>query len=74
VYSTDLSDETADLKILFRLTNLTGQGGRDAMSTFTADNFALTPEPSSFVLLVTGGLLLGGSSLFRRRQQRKMRG
>jgi len=73
VYSTDLSDNTADLKILFRLTNLTGQDGRDAMSTFTAGTFALTPEPSSFVLLVTGGLLLGGSSLARRRQ-RKARG
>ena len=56
VFSTDLNDPTADLKILFRMTNLTGQGGRDAMPTFTASNFEFTtvPEPSS-VLIMTAG-------------------
>jgi hypothetical protein len=39
VYSTDLSDNNADLRILARMLNLTGQAGRDAMTTFTAANF-----------------------------------
>jgi hypothetical protein len=40
VYSTDLSDNTADLKIVARMVNLTGQTGRDEMAKFTAANFA----------------------------------
>ena len=59
VYSTDLSDNTADLKILFRMVNLSGQGGRDALPTFTAANFALVPEPSSYLLMMVGVLLAG---------------
>jgi hypothetical protein len=47
VFSTDLNDNTADLKIIARLTNLTGQAGRDAFPTFSAANFALVPEPAS---------------------------
>jgi hypothetical protein len=39
VFSPDLNDNTSDLKVLFRMTNLTGQAGRDAMATFTAANF-----------------------------------
>jgi hypothetical protein len=35
-FSTDLSDNTADLKILFRMTKLTVQPGPDAIPTFTA--------------------------------------
>jgi hypothetical protein len=58
VFSTDLNDSTADLKILFRMTNLTGQGGRDAIPTFTAANFAITvPEPSTLLLLLAAGVL-----------------
>lgn len=57
VFSTDLNDNTADLKILFRMTNLTGQGGRDAIPTFTASNFALVPEPSTFLMTAAGVLL-----------------
>lgn len=49
VYSTDLSDATADLKILFRMTNLTGQPA--ALADFTAANFELVPEPSSLALM-----------------------
>ena len=45
VYSTDLNDNTADLKILFRMTNLTGQDGRDAIPTFTKSNFEITQGP-----------------------------
>ena len=51
VFSTDLSDNTADLKVLARMTNLTGPPGRDALQTFTTTNFGLpdraapVPEP-----------------------------
>ncbi len=54
VYSTDLSDNTADLKILARITNLTGESGRAALPTFTASNFTMVPEPSSLLLLALG--------------------
>jgi hypothetical protein len=70
VYSTDLNDNTADLKILFRMTNLTGQAGRDAIPSFSAANFELTtttPEPGTVVTLVSAGLLLAGYRLRRRR-------
>ena len=73
VYSTDLSDSTADLKILFRLENLTGQGGRDALPTFTAANFAFTsavPEPSTAMLTAGAFALLAGCGVRRRRRVR----
>lgn len=56
VFSPDLSDNTADLKILFRLTNLGGQAGRDAMPSFSADNFEITavPEPATLALVAFG--------------------
>src|SRR5688572_8113670 len=63
VYSTDLSDNTADLKILARLTNLTGDTGRAAMPTFTEENFALAPtaipEPATLSLMTLAGILSG---------------
>ena len=68
VFSTDLSDNTADLKILFRLTNLAGQQGRDAIPSFTADNFEITavPEPATLALVAFG--LASGISHARRRR------
>jgi hypothetical protein len=60
VFSTDLNDNTADLKVLARMLNLTGAGGRDAMQTFTASNFTFAtestsvPEPSTLLLLGAG--------------------
>jgi hypothetical protein len=77
VFSTDLNENTADLKILFRLTNLTGAGGRDAMSLFTASNFDLipddttaVPEPSTLLMTVAGTLGI----LRRARRRRQDRG
>lgn len=61
VFSTNLDDNTADLKILARLTNLTGPAGQAAMATFTAADFATVsavPEPSSMLVLAAGGAFL----------------
>jgi len=61
VYSSDLSDNTADLKILARMTNLTGVPGQDAMGQFTADKFAFAPavpEPATILLLGSGLALM----------------
>jgi hypothetical protein len=54
VYSTDLSSTDADLKILARMLDLNGAEGRNAMPTFTADNFAITatPEPASLFMML----------------------
>lgn len=72
VYSTDLNDNTADLKILFRLTNLTGDGGRLAIPTFTAANFDITtvPEPATLLLITTAGGFLAGRRAWRRKRMR----
>lgn len=61
VFSTDLSDNTSDLKVLFRMTNLTGQDGRDAVPTFTASNFdfVAVPEPSTVLMMAIGALGIG---------------
>lgn len=69
VYSTDLSDATADLKILARLTNLTGSTGRDALGDLSVRNFATStvnpppptsvPEPGTFAMLAAALLALG---------------
>lgn len=72
VYSTNLDDNTADLKILARMTNLTGQAGRDAFPTFTESNFAIepVPEPSSMLLMSAAGAFWACGYVLRRRQSR----
>jgi hypothetical protein len=71
VFSTDLSDNTADLKVLARMTNLTGQPGRDELANFTAANFAVqTPEPASALLLISGGAFWACRHALRRRRLR----
>lgn len=70
VFSTDLSDPTADLKILARLEAPTGQDAIDKLPLFSAANFALrldvvaVPVPMSLALLATA-VVFGG--LARRR-------
>jgi hypothetical protein len=59
VFSTNLSDNTSDLRILARLTNFVGVDGQTAMSTFTARDFrTAVPEPSTALLLSAAGLIV----------------
>lgn len=63
VFSTNLGDNTADLKIVARMTNFLGDPA--GMSRFTETNFSATPEPSS-LLLVAAGISLAGWRLRKR--------
>ena len=70
VFSTDLSDNTADLKILARVLNLNGQTGRNALPTFSASNFTMAsgvPEPSSLSMMAFGLVGVGGYFVRRNR-------
>ncbi len=44
IYSTNLNDPTADVKIVSRHTDLTGQAAIDALASFTAANFRFQGE------------------------------
>ncbi len=70
VYSTDLSSSDADLKVLARMLNLTGQDGRDALPGFAAANFRLTaaPEPSSLSMLGAFALIAPAYYVIRRKR------
>jgi hypothetical protein len=51
--------------------NLTGQGGRDAIPTFTAANFAITtatPEPSTFSMIMFVGAIGACCCIARRKR------
>lgn len=69
VYSTDLNDNTADLKIIARMTNLSGQAGRTAMSTFSSANFQVNNVPESgsalMLLLAVSAMMVGARGLGR---------
>jgi hypothetical protein len=69
VFSIDLSDGEADLKVLARITNLTGQSG--ALATFSAANFAMIPEPSSLLLVALPGALAASVRRLRSRRVRR---
>ena len=59
VFSTNLDDNTADLKILARVTNLTGPAGPGCVANFTAANFAtaLGAGAVEYAALTSGGAL-----------------
>ena len=65
VWSTDLNDPTADLKILARMTNFAGNPG--ALTSFGASNFAVTPVPPAALLMA--GPLIGAAVAWRRRRK-----
>lgn len=67
VFSTDLNSPDADLAILGRFNNLTGQS--NILPTIAASNFAPVPEPSTFVLTI-GGLAAACFMTRARRRQR----
>jgi hypothetical protein len=64
VYSTDLGDPTADLKVLARFTNLGGPAGQVALASVTAANFAI-PEPGLVLLMAAGA---AAAARYRRRR------
>ena len=78
VFSTDLSSNQADLKILARMLNLNGAAGRNALPNFTASNFEFTstvasPEPSTLSMMAQMGVL-GLVLLYLKRRRRQVRG
>jgi hypothetical protein len=64
VFTRDLGNPNADIAILARMDNLSGNFA--AMQTFSQANFAPVPEPST-VLLMSGGMLACVLALRRRR-------
>ena len=50
VYSSDLSDASADLRVLSRQTDLEGVDAIDALASFTADNFVFEDVPEAVSL------------------------
>lgn len=74
VFSTDLSSNTADLKVLARMLNLNGADGQNALRTFTPANFEFTnaggnaPEPASLFLM--GSALIAAACVLRRKRGR----
>jgi hypothetical protein len=71
VYSTNLSDNTADLKVLARMENFIGATGQASMANFTASNFRLAssvPESASnLIFLIAAGALAVAQRIFGRR-------
>ena len=69
VYSTNLDDPTADLKILARLTQPTGADAITAKADFGSQNFALAPvpEPETYAFMLSGLLTLGWVARRKRR-------
>ena len=67
VFSTDLSENTSDLKILARMINLTGQP--ESLASFSEANFNVNavPEPSSMWLTAAGAMSVFGFALRRRK-------
>lgn len=66
VYSTNFNDNTADLKVLGRFTNLSGPSGAAAMSQIGPQVTAV-PEPAVWAMMLAG-FGMAGAALRRRRQ------
>ncbi len=60
VFSTDLSSNTADLKVLARFTDETGDTGRANLDRF-GPQIAGVPEPASWALMIMGCGLAGAA-------------
>ena len=54
VYSTNLNDPSADLKIVARQTDLTGQDAIDALANFTAEDFVFENVPPTIFDVAEG--------------------
>lgn len=67
VFSTNLNDPTADLKILARIQSPTGNDAITALGTFSADDFTAVPEPAT-VQLAAGALAVTLALVRRRRR------
>jgi hypothetical protein len=65
VFSTNLDDETADLKIVARLNNFLTHP--EFLPLLDEDNFATVPEPTVALLLATGAAAFGRARARRRR-------
>lgn len=71
VFSTDLDDPMADLKIMARMTNLGGAAGQLALADFTEANFAIVPEPAAILLLASAGVAMAVRKVRRRPDARR---
>jgi len=60
VYSTDLSSPTADLKVIARFQDQTGQAGVDALARGGVQ-VAAVPEPAAWSMMIAGFGLIGGA-------------
>jgi PEP-CTERM motif-containing protein len=71
VFSSDLNDNTSDLKIVARMINLEGQ--REVFPDFTEANFVFepVPEPSSLLLMSSAGVFLAFGYIRRRMHGRR---
>jgi PEP-CTERM motif len=68
VFSTNLNDPTADLKILARVLAPTGVDAIAALGSFQANDFTAVPEPATVSLLASAGALAFALSRRIRRQ------
>jgi hypothetical protein len=69
VFSTDLSSSTADLKVVARFQDQSGQAGIDALAEWGPQLSAAIPEPAAWSLMILGFGAIGGAARRSRRLQ-----